>query len=252
MKQTLIIANWKMNGSIIANSKLLMAMLKFNNKLKNTELVICPPFPYLHQVKEYIVGSNIKLGAQNVNENNSGAFTGEVSADMLKEFSCRYVLIGHSERRALFQESNGLIAQKITQSSDAGLTPVLCIGESLAQRENGDVETVILEQLSSVINAIGLKKFKSVVIAYEPIWAIGTGQTATPKQAQVVHRMIRQYLYGLDPILSKSISILYGGSVNEINAAELIVQKDIDGFLVGGASLKADSLETIVKNKFGF
>ncbi|NQY88640.1 MAG: triose-phosphate isomerase [Colwellia sp.] len=249
MKQTLIIANWKMNGSIVANSKLLMAMLKFNNKLKNTELVICPPFPYLHQVKEYIVGSNIKLGAQNVNENNSGAFTGEVSADMLKEFYCRYVLIGHSERRALFQESNGLIAKKINQTIDVGLTPVLCIGESLAQRENGDVKAVILEQLSCVVNEIDLKKFKSVVIAYEPIWAIGTGQTASPEQAQKVHRMIRQYIYGLDPILSKNISILYGGSVNEINASELLKQKDIDGFLVGGASLKSDSLETICKLK---
>ncbi len=238
-----------MNGSIVANSKLLMAMLKFNNKLKNTELVICPPFPYLHQVKEYIVGSNIKLGAQNVNENNSGAFTGEVSADMLKEFYCRYVLIGHSERRALFQESNGLIAKKINQTIDVGLTPVLCIGESLAQRENGDVKAVILEQLSCVVNEIDLKKFKSVVIAYEPIWAIGTGQTASPEQAQKVHRMIRQYIYGLDPILSKNISILYGGSVNEINASELLKQKDIDGFLVGGASLKSDSLETICKLK---
>ena len=248
MKQTLIIANWKMNGGILANSKLLTAVLKFSNTA-NTELVICPPFPYLHQVKEYIVGSKIKLGAQNVNENNSGAFTGEVSAEMLKEFYCRYVLIGHSERRAIFQESNGLIARKITQTIDAGLTPVLCIGESLAQRENGDVKTIILDQLSCVINEIGLKKFKSVVIAYEPIWAIGTGQTASPEQAQVVHRMIRQYLYGLAPALSKAISILYGGSVNETNASSLIKQKDIDGFLVGGASLKTDSFETICKLK---
>jgi triosephosphate isomerase len=248
MKQSLIIANWKMNGSLLANSKLLTAMLKFSNTA-NTEIVICPPFPYLHQVKEYILGSKIKLGAQNVNENNGGAFTGEVSAEMLKEFYCRYVLIGHSERRALFQESNGLIAKKVTQVIDAGITPVLCIGESLAQREKGDVKAVILEQLSCVINDIGLKKFKSVVIAYEPIWAIGTGQTASPEQAQVVHRMIRQYLYGLDPILSKEITILYGGSVNEINAAELIAQKDINGFLVGGASLKPDSFETICKLK---
>ena len=244
MKQTLIIANWKMNGSLVSNSKLLTAILKFSNTA-NTELVICPPYPYLHQVKEYIVGSKIKLGAQNVNEHKSGAYTGEVSADMLKEFFCRYILVGHSESRSLFQESNALIARKIAQILDAGLTPVLCIGESLAQREKGDVKAVILEQLSCVINEVGLNKFKSVVIAYEPIWAIGTGKTATPEQAQDVHRMIRQYLYGLDPALSKEISILYGGSVNETNASLLIKQNDIDGFLVGGASLKPESFQAI-------
>ena len=244
MKQTLIIANWKMNGSLVSNSKLLTAILKFSNTA-NTELVICPSYPYLHQVKEYIIGSKIKLGAQNVNENITGAYTGEVSADMLKEFYCRYILVGHSERRALFQESNALIAKKITQTIDAGLTPVLCIGETLAQRENGDVKTVILDQLSYVINEIGLKKFKLVVIAYEPIWAIGTGQTASPEQAQTVHRMIRQYLYGLDPIVSKEASILYGGSVNETNASLLIKQNDIDGFLVGGASLNTESFQAI-------
>jgi triosephosphate isomerase len=248
MKQILIIANWKMNGDIFANGKLLTSVLKFSNTA-NTELVICPPFPYFHQVKEYIVGSKIKLGAQNVNENSSGAYTGEVSVDMLKEFSCRYVLVGHSERRALFKESNALIASKITQTIDAGLTPVLCIGESLAQREKGDLKAVIFEQLSSVINEVGLKKFKSVVIAYEPIWAIGTGKTATPEQAQDVHSMIRKYLSGLDTVLSKEISILYGGSVNETNASLLIQQNDIDGFLVGGASLRPDSFETICKLK---
>jgi len=234
-----------MNGSVVANSKLLMAMLKFTNRLSNCELVVCPPNIYMHQVKEYIAGTNIKLGAQNINANEFGAFTGEVSVDMLRDFNCRYSLVGHSERRALYNESNDAIADKIKSLVAGGIIPVLCIGESLAQRERGEAKEIITTQLAAIIDVVGLKCFKSVVIAYEPIWAIGTGKTASVEQAQEIHQVIRQYLSKLDNKLFKDLSILYGGSVNENNAGALIKQKDIDGFLVGGASLKADALERI-------
>lgn len=234
-----------MNGGVVANGKLLMAMLKFTNTLSHSELVVCPPHIYMHQVKEYIVGSGIKLGAQNVNENEVGAYTGEISVEMLGDFYCRYCLVGHSERRALFNESNTSIANKILRLVAGGLTPVLCIGENLAQRERGEVKDVITKQLAAIIDIVGLKCFKSVIIAYEPIWAIGTGKTASVKQAQEIHRVIRQYLCNLDKKMFKGLSILYGGSVNENNANELIKQIDIDGFLIGGASLKADSLKSI-------
>ncbi|NQZ90515.1 MAG: triose-phosphate isomerase [Colwellia sp.] len=245
MKKILIIANWKMNGSVVANSKLLMAMLKFSNSLSHSELVVCPPHIYMHQVKEYIVGSGIKLGAQNVNENDDGAYTGEVSVQMLGDFYCRYCLVGHSERRLLFNESTTRIADKIIRLVAGGLTPVLCIGENLAQRERGEAKRIVTEQLAAIIEIVGLTCFKSVVIAYEPIWAIGTGKTASAEQAQDVHKVIRQYLCNLDKNIFKNLSILYGGSVNENNAGDLIKQSDIDGFLIGGASLKAASLESI-------
>jgi len=245
MKDKLIIANWKMNGGVVANSKLLIAILKLKKALINSEIVICPPHIYMHQVKEYIVGSRIKLGAQNVNASKSGAYTGEISVGMLRDFNCGYSLVGHSERRALFNETDTDLANKILLLEQEGITPVLCIGESLAQRENGEANSTIIKQLKAVINIVGNKCFKSVVIAYEPIWAIGTGKTASIEQAQAMHKTIRQYLAKLDGKLFKGTSILYGGSVNQNNAGDLIKQKDIDGFLVGGASLIPDSFAAV-------
>ncbi len=234
-----------MNGGVVANSKLLIAMLKFRKTLINSEIVICPPHIYMHQVKEYLAGSAIKLGAQNVNANESGAYTGEVSVGMLGDFNCRYCLVGHSERRALFDETDLDIANKIVPLVKGGIIPVFCIGESLQQREAGQAVTTIIKQLEEVINIVGYKYFKSVVIAYEPVWAIGTGKTATAEQAQAMHKAIRQYISKLDKKLFKDLSILYGGSVNENNAGDLIKQKDIDGFLVGGASLMPDSFAAV-------
>jgi triosephosphate isomerase len=245
MKKKLIIANWKMNGNIVSNSKLLLSIVKFSNRLNNTEVVICPPFIYLHQVKEYIVGTSLKLGAQNVSANDNGAYTGEVSVEMLYENQCRYVIVGHSERRTFHHESEIQIANKIIKVVTAGMTPVFCLGESLEQRERSLAKAVIIKQLDDVINVVGHNMFKSVVIAYEPIWAIGTGKTATIEQAQEIHSIIRKHLAKLSPPLVKKVSILYGGSVNESNAHKLIKQKDIDGFLVGGASLKAESFKEI-------
>lgn len=243
MKNKLIIGNWKMNGDSVSNQELVNSIL--NYKTTNTDIVICPPAPYLSQVQSLIAESDITLGAQNVSSQNNGAFTGETSVSMLNDIGCTYSLVGHSERRALFHETNEVIAQKITQLLNANLKPVLCIGESLEQRENNETESVIIEQIQEVIDLVGLNHFAPVIIAYEPIWAIGTGKTASAEQAQDIHKLIRDYLNTLDNSLFCDLTILYGGSVNESNAASLIAQADIDGFLVGGASLKADAFEQI-------
>ena len=243
MKNKLIIGNWKMNGDSVSNQELVNSIL--NYKTTNTDIVICPPAPYLSQVQSLIAESDIALGAQNVSSQNNGAFTGETSVSMLNDIGCTYSLVGHSERRALFHETNEVIAEKITQLLNANLKPVLCIGESLEQRENNETKSVIIEQIQEVIDLVGLNNFAPVIIAYEPIWAIGTGKTASAEQAQDIHKLIRDYLNTLDSSLFCDLTILYGGSVNESNAASLIAQADIDGFLVGGASLKADAFEQI-------
>lgn len=243
MKNKLIIGNWKMNGDSVSNQELVNSIL--NYKTTNTDIVICPPAPYLSQVQSLIAESDITLGAQNVSSQNNGAFTGETSVSMLNDIGCTYSLVGHSERRALFHEANEVIAEKITQLLNANLKPVLCIGESLEQRENNETKSVIIEQIQEVIDLVGLNNFAPVIIAYEPIWAIGTGKTASAEQAQDIHKLIRDYLNTLDSSLFCDLTILYGGSVNESNAASLIAQADIDGFLVGGASLKADAFEQI-------
>lgn len=245
MKNKLIIANWKMNGDISSNEQLLNKIIDFSENTVSTDIVICPPVIYFSQVKYLIEGSNIQLGAQNVCTKSKGAFTGETSVAMLNEFSCKYTLVGHSERRTLYKESEQEIAQKISLLVNAGQTPVFCIGETLEQRENNNTNTVIISQVKNIIDIVGLEVFKAVVIAYEPIWAIGTGKTASTEQAQEIHRLIRSYLNELDAELFNNTAILYGGSVNENNANELISQPDIDGFLVGGASLKAEAFEQI-------
>ncbi|WP_440877033.1 triose-phosphate isomerase [Thalassotalea sp. PLHSN55] len=243
MTNKLVIGNWKMNGDILTNAALVQALLKFN--ANETDIVICPPAIYLSQVQLLIEKSDISLGAQNVSSESKGAFTGENAANMLKDIGCNYCLVGHSERRALFHETSEDIAQKITQLLSHNMTPVFCIGESLAQRENNETKDVIITQIQSVLALVGQQEFASVVIAYEPIWAIGTGKTASAAQAQEIHQVIRDYLNSLDNKAFSGTQILYGGSVNEGNANELIAQPDIDGFLVGGASLKAQSFEKI-------
>ncbi|GGJ86654.1 triose-phosphate isomerase [Pseudomonas matsuisoli] len=248
MKKKLVIANWKMNGGIAANAELLGELIPSLSRLNRLEIAICPSFPYLHQVSMVATGSNIALGAQNVSSHPEGAFTGEVSARMLKEFGCRYVLIGHSERRTLYAEDDQLVAQKFEAALKADLIPVLCVGETLEEHRTLKTQLVIARQLQAVIEQVGIQKIADGVIAYEPVWAIGTGLAASPTQAQQVHFKIRQLLAQHDLSIAKSICLLYGGSVRADNAAELFAQADIDGGLIGGASLDAESFTTICRS----
>ena len=208
------------------------------------DVVVCPPFPYLASAREQLPAA-IGLGAQNVSDQAEGAFTGEVAASMLAEAGCGYVIIGHSERRALYAESDAQIADKFAQVQAAGLIPVLCVGETLAEREAGNTDAVVCGQLQAVVDAVGVAAFARAVVAYEPVWAIGTGKTASPEQAQAVHARLRQSLAENDPDIAQSLRLLYGGSVKADNAALLFAQSDIDGGLIGGASLTADSFIAI-------
>jgi len=205
----------------------------------SAQLAVCPPAIFLAQVAEMIEGSTIGLGAQNVCDQASGAYTGEISADMLKEVGCRYAIVGHSERRALYGESDDLVAARCAMAAQAGLIPILCVGETLEERQQGVTESVVARQLDAVIDAQGVAIFANAVIAYEPVWAIGTGQVATPEQAQAVHAFIRGKMAALDATIAGKLQILYGGSMNPGNAGDLLSQADIDGGLIGGASLKA-------------
>ena len=213
----------------------------------NSEVLVCVPFPYMSQVESLIEGSNLKLGAQNININSSGAFTGEVSADMIKDFGAKHVIVGHSERRSLYGETSSVVAEKTKAAIDAGLSPLLCVGESLEQRESGKTEVVVAEQINAVIELVGIQSFDSIIVAYEPVWAIGTGMTATPEQAQAVHSFIRNLLGESSENIAQKTPILYGGSMNAGNAVELISCPDIDGGLIGGAALKAEDFLQICK-----
>ena len=211
------------------------------------DIVLAPPYPYLKAAADTILSSdNISVAAQNVAQQELGAYTGEVSAQMVKEVGCKYVIVGHSERRQLFNEDNVLVAEKVARILNAGLQPILCVGESLQERQNDSMSQVISAQISVVINSVGIDKMQECIIAYEPIWAIGTGQTATPEQAQEVHAMIRAQLRGYAQTLADQCRILYGGSVKPDNAVELFAQADIDGGLVGGASLDVEQFKKIV------
>lgn len=232
-KVRLVMGNWKMNGSLARNAELLTALRQRASK-SEVHVAICVPFPYLSQVSQALAGSDVSWGAQDVSAHKEGAYTGEVAASMLGEFGCRWVLVGHSERRALNRESDELVAQKALSALNAGLTPVVCVGESLAERDAGLVEAVIARQLAPVL-ALGAEAVQRMVIAYEPVWAIGTGRSATPEQAQAVHASIRAML----PVAAQNVPLLYGGSVKADNAASLFGMADIDGALVGGASLVA-------------
>ncbi|AWL11522.1 Triose-phosphate isomerase [Saliniradius amylolyticus] len=238
-RQPLVAGNWKMNGNLTLAESLADGIEQA--ELQVTEVVVCPPFPYLAALSK----RTLTLGAQDVSACESGAYTGDVSAAMLNEMGCRYVIVGHSERRDGHQESNALVGEKAAQALSQGLTPIVCVGESEQTRQAGLVESHIAEQLKAIVDSIGGEAIAKIVIAYEPIWAIGTGQTATPEQAQAVHRFIRGYLAEVDPAAAAKIRILYGGSVKGSNAAELFAQPDVDGGLIGGASLKVDEFLTI-------
>lgn len=245
MRKPLIAGNWKMHGSISQVKSLLDGIQQGASHYSTIEILVCPTLAHLYQAHELLQHSAIQLGAQNLYTGTSGAFTGEVSATMLKDVGCQYVLIGHSERRTIFHEDLTLIAAKFKAALEAGLKPVLCIGETRAERENGTTESVLRTQLESVISAAGIEAFRQAVIAYEPVWAIGTGLTATPEQAQAAHAFIRHLISQINVDIANTIRILYGGSMKADNAASLLAMPDIDGGLIGGASLDANSFLAI-------
>jgi len=246
MRRRLVAGNWKMHGSLAANQRLLDAIRAGLAPVlrAGVDCAVCAPFPYLDQVRRALDGSGIRWGAQNLSEHDVGAFTGEVSGAMLRDFACRYVIVGHSERRALFGESDAQVAAKFAAAYRAGLHPILCVGETLEQRERGATEEVIGRQLDAVLDAAGAAAVAGAVIAYEPVWAIGTGRTATPEQAQAVHAFIRARVTRRDASGERTV-ILYGGSVKAANAAELFAMTDVDGGLIGGASLVAEDFVAI-------
>lgn len=238
--------NWKMNASKESVNKLIVDILSGMDEVRS-EVVVCAPFPYLSQVETLITHSQVKLGAQNLNTNSSGAFTGEVSANMIKDFGAKHVIVGHSERRSLYGETSSLVAEKVQAALDNDLTPLLCVGESLEQRESGETEIVVAEQINTVVELVGIEAFRNIIIAYEPVWAIGTGRTASPEQAQAIHLFIRDLLRESNEGVAQRTPILYGGSMNAGNARELISCADIDGGLIGGAALKAEEFLQICK-----
>jgi len=244
-RQKIVAGNWKMNCSLESINALVDGLLKADQS--DSEVVIAPSFPYLSLVSQSTADSDIVLAAQNVSDQEKGAFTGEVSASMLKDFSVKYVLVGHSERRSLYIESDDFIASKVKVLLDAELTPMLCIGETPEQREAGQTLSVCEQQLQAVLDLVGVEAFAKMVIAYEPVWAIGTGLSASAEQSQEVHQAIRAFLAKSSEAVAKKVQILYGGSVKASTSAELFAMPDVDGALVGGASLDADEFIAIVK-----
>ena len=240
MRRPLVAGNWKLNGTLSSISELISGICAQQEKVKKAELAVCPPFIYLSHVQSLLQGSDIALGAQDCSDQESGAYTGEVAAAMIKEFACTYNIIGHSERRHVYGDSNDTVATKFAQVIKNGLTPILCVGETLQEREEGHTEVAIAQQINAVLNLFGVKAFAKAVIAYEPVWAIGTGKTATPEQAQEVHEEIRLTIGAQNKEIAANIRILYGGSMKPENAQELLQQPDIDGGLIGGAALKAE------------
>ncbi|EHK90977.1 triose-phosphate isomerase [Aggregatibacter actinomycetemcomitans] len=246
-RRPLVMGNWKLNGSKVFTRELITGLKEELHGVTGCDVAIAPPVMYLAEAEAALVGSQIVLGAQNVDVNVKGAFTGDISTDMLKDFGAKYIIIGHSERRTYHKESDEFVAKKFGALKEAGLVPVLCIGESEAENEAGKTEEVCARQIDAVINLLGVEAFNGAVIAYEPIWAIGTGKSATPAQAQAVHAFIRGHIAKKSQAVADQVIIQYGGSVNDANAAELFTQPDIDGALVGGASLKAPAFAVIVK-----
>jgi len=244
MRRKLVVGNWKMNGSLAANDSLLAGISRGLTG-SGAACAVCAPAPYLAQCQSILTGSSIGWGAQDVSAHPSGAYTGEVSAAMLGDFGCRYVIVGHSERRAYHAESSELVARKAVAVLDAGMTPIVCVGETLAEREAGQTRVVVRNQLGAVLELVG-ERMAQIVVAYEPVWAIGTGKTATPDMAQEVHAQLRAQLAETNAVASASVQILYGGSMKPDNAKELMAQPDIDGGLIGGAALKAADFLAII------
>lgn len=244
MRRKFVAGNWKMHGGFQQNAALLNRLVVAQDGLA-CEVAVCVPFPYLGQVQALISGTDICLGAQNLSEHPSGAYTGEVSAPMLREFGCSYVLVGHSERRAIYGENDAIVAAKFATAQASGLIPILCLGETLVERQSGATDEVVSRQLHAVLDLLGVAALEKAVLAYEPVWAIGTGVTASPAQAQEVHGKIRAQVAVLDGVLAEGLRILYGGSVKPQNAKELFAQMDIDGGLIGGAALVADDFLAI-------
>lgn len=240
----LIAGNWKMNGSLSANAALVAALVQEDTQARVCDVAVCVPSVYLAQVQGLVHGSRLDLGAQDVSLHESGAFTGEVSAAMLKEFGVRYCIVGHSERRQYHQESDATVALKAQRALAAGITPIVCVGETLEQREAGLTEEVVKRQLAAVVHTNG-HCISEIVLAYEPVWAIGTGKTASPQEAQQVHHVLRTQLQAASQHADR-VRILYGGSMNASNAAALLAQPDIDGGLIGGAALQAAAFLSIV------
>jgi triosephosphate isomerase len=247
MRRPLVAGNWKMNGSKSGIKELLDGIKQGMGEVKEADVAVCPPFVYLGQVADQLEGTAVKWGAQNVSQEGSGAFTGEVSTAMLKEFGCTYIIVGHSERRALYGEDDALVAKKFAATRAAGMIPILCVGETLEEREQGVTNDVVARQLDAVLELEGIAAVADAVIAYEPVWAIGTGKTASPEQAQEVHEFIRGRLAEQDAGVAEKVQILYGGSVKPDNAVELFGKADIDGGLIGGASLKAEDFLAICR-----
>jgi triosephosphate isomerase len=247
MQRKLVVANWKMYGNLASNQMLLEAYVEKLSALKNIDIVVCVPYPYLAQAQSVLKNTNIAWGAQNLSKDAVGAFTGEVSASMLRDFGASHVIIGHSERATAYCESNENVAVKFMQAKTHGLTPNLCVGETLLEREAGVMELVVAKQMDTIINTYGASVFADAVVSYEPIWAIGTGLAATAEQAQAMHAFIRSKVAEQDVAAAARLKILYGGSVNPQNAVQLMVMPDIDGGLIGRCSLNPQEFERICR-----
>jgi triosephosphate isomerase len=245
VRRQLVAGNWKMHGGLASNRLLLQNVVAGMAGFSGADVTVCVPFPYLAQAQSMLAGTAVSWGAQNVCEHPQGAYTGEVGVAMLQDFACRHVIVGHSERRAIFAETDALVAEKFAAALAGGLTPILCVGETLAQREAGQTVAVVTAQLDAVLQRVGVAVFAGAVVAYEPVWAIGTGRTASPEQAQEVHAAIRARISCADAQVAQRVQILYGGSVKPQSAVELFAMPDIDGGLIGGASLVAEDFLAI-------
>lgn len=247
MRRSLVVGNWKMNGTL-ASAQLLAKGIIAGLGSADADIAVCVPYVYLPAINELVKDTALGLGSQNIADKASGAYTGEVSASMLKEFNTQYALVGHSERRSYYGDTDASVAARYVQAQEQGIIPILCVGETLEQREQDQTFTVINEQLDAVLDLAGVESLSKAVIAYEPVWAIGTGKTATDEQAQEVHHYIRQYIAAKDHAIADKVQILYGGSAKPDNAKGLFAQPDIDGGLIGGASLEAESFLKIFQS----
>jgi len=247
MRRTLIAGNWKMNGSLGGNAALLGGIKAGADSVQGCDLLVCVPAPYYAQCQSELHGSPVSWGGQDISEHANGAYTGDIAASMLREFECGYVIVGHSERRAYHGESSAVVANKTVRALQSGLTPIICVGETLEERQAGRTDAVVLEQLNQVLQVLQQDQIAGIVVAYEPLWAIGTGVTATPEMAQAVHQSLRANVAAKNADAAIKVRILYGGSMKPENAGQLLAMPDIDGGLIGGASLKADDFLSIAR-----